>query len=344
MVAGRLASFLDTWKVLTRDTWVLNAIEGYQIPFVGAPSQLKIPQEGVFSQEHKALLLEEIQDLLKKGGNYPTIRKHNRIYFNPLPSAEEEWSDEASDQPETVEPMGGDPPFQDGGNSYSSGSAPPGRLDGESGPKGRLLHHSHLQGPPELFEVHGRWDLLPVHLPAIRPVLCPLDLHQGDEANDDSAEVMGHQNNHLYQRHVDTGQFQEGSLPTLGSACVPPRGTGLHHKLGEITFVPSPGNRVSRTDGGLIGHPTEASWREAAANPQGGCSVADLRSSVSSSTLPVYREAECSFTSHSSGTSVLPYPSGQLTRSSGSGEPGLQSEAASQFGSSGGVGVGGSIT
>jgi len=49
---------------------------------------------------------------LKKGGNYPTIRKHNRILFNPLSSTEEEWSDEASDQPETVESMGGDPHFK----------------------------------------------------------------------------------------------------------------------------------------------------------------------------------------------------------------------------------------
>ena len=31
-MAGRLASFVDTWKVLTKDTWELNAIEGYQIP------------------------------------------------------------------------------------------------------------------------------------------------------------------------------------------------------------------------------------------------------------------------------------------------------------------------
>ena len=71
MVAGRLASFVDTWKVLTKDTWVLNAIEGYQIPLVGTPTQLQIPQEGVFSQEHKALLLEEIQELLQKGAIIP---------------------------------------------------------------------------------------------------------------------------------------------------------------------------------------------------------------------------------------------------------------------------------
>ena len=39
MVAGRLASFADTWKVLTEDLWVLNTIEGYQIPFKEVPVQ-----------------------------------------------------------------------------------------------------------------------------------------------------------------------------------------------------------------------------------------------------------------------------------------------------------------
>ena len=37
--AGRLAYLVDTWKVLTKDTWVVNAIKGYQIPLIGNPLQ-----------------------------------------------------------------------------------------------------------------------------------------------------------------------------------------------------------------------------------------------------------------------------------------------------------------
>ena len=50
-VAGRLASFIDTWKVLTGDVWVLNTIAGYQIPFKGEPEQARKPPEAVFSEE-----------------------------------------------------------------------------------------------------------------------------------------------------------------------------------------------------------------------------------------------------------------------------------------------------
>ena len=47
-VAGRLAYIVDTWKVLTKDTWVLNAIEGYQIPLIGNPLKHQSPPESVF--------------------------------------------------------------------------------------------------------------------------------------------------------------------------------------------------------------------------------------------------------------------------------------------------------
>ena len=286
------------------------------------------PRRGVLPRTQSSIIRGDTGTPPKRS-NYPTIRKCNRFCLHPLPSTEEERSDEASDQPETVESLGGDPPLQDGGNSYPSGSPPPRRLDGESGFEGCLFHHPHPPGSSEISEVHGGRELLPVHLPAIRPVLRPMDFHQGNETINDSAEVMGYQDNYLYRRHVDTGQLQGGGHTTPGSTCTPPGIPGLHHQSGEITPIPSPGNRISGTDCGLAGHPAQASWREAAANSQGSNPPADLPSCICSSTLPVHREVECNRTSHSSGTFVLPCSTGQLTRSPGSGEPELQSDAAS---------------
>ena len=67
MVAGRLASFVDTWNVLTGDLWVLNTVVGYQIPFKEVPLQAQRPPEARFSKEQEVLLREEIESLLKKG-------------------------------------------------------------------------------------------------------------------------------------------------------------------------------------------------------------------------------------------------------------------------------------
>jgi len=58
-VEGRLASFVDTWKVLTKDTWVLDAI---QYLFWGSLTNLADPKK-VFSQEQTALLEEEVGSL-----------------------------------------------------------------------------------------------------------------------------------------------------------------------------------------------------------------------------------------------------------------------------------------
>ena len=179
------------------------------------------PRRGVLPRTQSSIIRGDTGTPPKRS-NYPTIQKCNRFCLHPLPSTEEERSDEASDQPEMVESLGGDPPLQDGGNSYPSGSPPPRRLDGESGFEGCLLHHPHPPGSPEIPEVHGGRDLLPVHLPAIRPVLRPMDFHQGNETINDSADVMGYQDNYLYRRHVDTGQLQEGGHTTPGSTCTPP--------------------------------------------------------------------------------------------------------------------------
>ena len=79
-VAGRLASFIDTWKVLTGDIWVLNTIVGYQIPFKGEPQQAQRPPEPVFSEEHTTLLWNEVQSLLQKGAILPQLESSEGFY------------------------------------------------------------------------------------------------------------------------------------------------------------------------------------------------------------------------------------------------------------------------
>ena len=44
----RLGMFIDAWKVLTGDLWVLQAIKGFKIPFVPLLSQDTMPTKPVF--------------------------------------------------------------------------------------------------------------------------------------------------------------------------------------------------------------------------------------------------------------------------------------------------------
>ena len=78
MVTKRLASFVDAWKVLTGDLWVLDTIVGYQIPFKGVPVQAQKPPEARFSKEQEALLRTEIESL--QGAISPQVHKPDGFY------------------------------------------------------------------------------------------------------------------------------------------------------------------------------------------------------------------------------------------------------------------------
>ena len=67
MVAGRLAKFVNTWKVLTQDSWVLQTVKGFQISFVGQPVQHQRPATPCFPLEQLAQIQEEISSLREKG-------------------------------------------------------------------------------------------------------------------------------------------------------------------------------------------------------------------------------------------------------------------------------------
>ena len=67
MVAGRLAKFVNIWKVLTQDSWVLQTVKGFQIPSVGQPVQHQRPAIPCFPLEQLAQIQEEISSLREKG-------------------------------------------------------------------------------------------------------------------------------------------------------------------------------------------------------------------------------------------------------------------------------------
>ena len=66
VLAGRLRHFVENWKKLTQDRWVLNCIQGFRISFSTDPYQRGIPKS-VTSKEEEFFISQEIQSLLDKG-------------------------------------------------------------------------------------------------------------------------------------------------------------------------------------------------------------------------------------------------------------------------------------
>ena len=66
-VARRLNHFINNWKVITTDKWILDCIQGFQIPFSSLPSQERLPNLPISSAKQSFLILAGVNMLLEKG-------------------------------------------------------------------------------------------------------------------------------------------------------------------------------------------------------------------------------------------------------------------------------------
>ena len=65
--AGNLANFLLSWRSITSDPWVLEAVSGYHLEFCTKPVQTKLPNPPILSVADKEIIDQELHKLLHKG-------------------------------------------------------------------------------------------------------------------------------------------------------------------------------------------------------------------------------------------------------------------------------------
>ena len=263
------------------------------------------------------------------------VRQSGGLLLEPLPGTQEEWSNETSDQPEAVEPMGVCRTLQNGGNLYPERPPETRGLVCEGGPEGCLLHSPHRPWPPAIPEVHAGQGELPVHMPPLRPFLCPPHLYQSDETSDDPPEVMGGQDNYLYRRYADSGgDFRTGiSTPRdpTGDIAIP----GVYHQSREVTVHSNPGNRIPESGDQLTVNGAQPPGREAATDQRRGREAPLPATGVSKSPLPVHRETKRYCSGSSPCSSLLPPLAGQSEKRPCLRQPELREHDDSLPGSSG---------
>ena len=71
-VVGKVRFFLDSWKKLTSDNWVLQAVSGYSIVFDEKPFQKLVPKEIPFNNEQYEIVDKEVKTLLEIGAVVPS--------------------------------------------------------------------------------------------------------------------------------------------------------------------------------------------------------------------------------------------------------------------------------
>uniref|UniRef100_A0A1X7V580 Reverse transcriptase domain-containing protein n=1 Tax=Amphimedon queenslandica TaxID=400682 RepID=A0A1X7V580_AMPQE len=82
-LAGRLELYLNNWQVVTKDRWVLNTVNEYQIEFHSPPYQDYPPHQPQINKVQEDLINVEIQKLLEKGA-VTTVHFPQDSFFSTL--------------------------------------------------------------------------------------------------------------------------------------------------------------------------------------------------------------------------------------------------------------------
>ena len=274
----------------------------------------------------KLIAAERGEHSIREGCHHPGAEPSSsgEFLFNPVPCSQERRSDETSHQPQKVERVGGTPALQDGRYGDTQGTVEGERLDGEGRSERRLLHHSNTCRASTISKVQGETTTLPVHLPTIRPVMCPMGVHQGDEAPCHPPTEYGSTYDSVYRRHAADGRVHQSGRGTSGSPDILADRSGLCHQYTQVDHNPNSADRVSGYAGGLHLPPIVLTRRETPPHQDGDQSDPTEVPGDSTSTGSINWEAACNFTCSPSCSSVLPVPTGGPSESTGPQQSGLR--------------------
>ena len=65
--AGRIRWFIQNWRLITQDQWVLEMVQGFRLPLLQTPVQSKPPPEIHLAADQTALITTEVEELIRKG-------------------------------------------------------------------------------------------------------------------------------------------------------------------------------------------------------------------------------------------------------------------------------------
>jgi hypothetical protein len=81
--AGRLSSYVEQWKMLTSDEFILDMVTEAHIELLTTPFQVKYPQKKLFSSKERLVIDSEIKSLLAKGVIVPSVTEPGE-YISPI--------------------------------------------------------------------------------------------------------------------------------------------------------------------------------------------------------------------------------------------------------------------
>ena len=142
-----------------------------------------------------------------------------------------------------------------------------------------------------------------------------MGFHQGDEGHSDVAQVMGNQDYHLHRRYPNNGGVSSASITTSGGADSHPGMSGIYHQYQEVGSDPHTGNRIPGHDGEFQYLTGQSPSRQKETDLFRGHPDIQYDLAVSSPTVSLSGETQCSNPSCSSSSTLLLQPSAGFTSS-----------------------------
>ena len=158
----------------------------------------------------------------------------------------------AGDRSFRVELLSQQDSFQDGDSCFGSSFSPPGRLDGLSRPQGGLLAGSHPSGQPQVPEVRGLQQGVPILRALLRPLHRSTGLHQGYGSYILNSPQSRCSYPSLSRRLAHPGFVSGGCPPLSGGGPLPLSGVGHSSQSGEVQLCSGSVNPVSGHYSGLF--------------------------------------------------------------------------------------------
>ena len=162
------------------------------MPFTQQPFQKQPPRH---SEAEENLLQEKIQSMIGKSAIGDTTPKGHSfmstVFLVP--------KSETSNQSKKSEQVCSHRTLQNGGHPCLEKPAKSRKSDDKSGPEGCILHSANTPEEQSLLQIHFQGKDVPIQMPAFRPSMCPMGLHQDPKATRCSVDTTGNVTNCLHR-------------------------------------------------------------------------------------------------------------------------------------------------
>ncbi len=280
VLAGRLRLFVENWKKLTQDTWVLNSIQGFKISFSTDP----YPRIG--SEQGGGLHITG--DSISPGQrcNNPSTISPREFLLHNFHSSQEGWRSPPYNKLERLEQVYPPYPFQDGGYTIPEGYCSSGGFHDQIRSQGCLFFNPCTSFPLEVFEFPVEARDFPVHLPSFWSLQCSPNIHKSNEASHYLPQISGNTDGRLSGRYANSSPDQ-GGTPQMEVNCPGfNREPGFSHQLQQVRIRTHPESNISRFSNRYNKHADQTAKRKGQPGSSGGSEAPGGSASISKTASP----------------------------------------------------------